>query len=659
MYSEQSPSALQAVVDFLWSPFRAIKYFYRDLSEIDERLRDDSIAVRALTIFLMPFRLVGGFLSLMVQNWPTSRSGFAAIAGIPAFFTLLGLLGAWVLVDYVRNDSWRISTNQAYFEHNVETHSENPESALAYAKKLVEIDPNDVKLKYQLGLAQERAGNLFAANDAMVSIAPIVPLDEVTKVVETETETAEFDPGDPDAPIVLADPDNVNDEDDSDEAANMMEAHIWRANYLARGKTLEEFQEVIAEAENHLQIAIAQDPERLTAKSQLANLYMNYAKLLDEESPERLEYLIKADETFREIIEFDSPDGRNGSAQITTLGPSVLVRKQLEAIDPEAYSTDKEIIRVRSSVDNFLQLANRYKLQDTRLWLILMNSAGEIRQFDFAAKIADQALKVVESPEGRRDLVNAKSFILQKAALSINNFDEFESYRDRFIYLCEAIKAAPAENRNYLFLLQFIGKENQPPSIQLARQLGLASPGDAVPINPEWLYRLSLEAEYTGIVTSMIGLQEFHEGDNEAGIKNWNVAQQFNLATREFIAKLMETMMLAGQDKLDHLDSILSESLLIYPEAIRMRMLRGLFYTKEKKFQQAIDDYRIVLESKPNEVLLHQRVKSCYLYLGQRQAAAAEQEIIDTKVARLPEERRLKVQEMLRKMENNQPVAVE
>ena len=618
MYSEQSPSALQALFDFLWSPFRTISSFYRDLSQIEDRLRDDSLAVRVMAMITMPFRLLGGFLSLMVQNWPTSRSGFAAVAGIPAFFTLLGLLGAWVLVDYVRNDSWRVATNQAYYDLNAQNHADTPESALAYAKKLVEIDPNDDKLKFQLGVAEMRNGNPLAADDAMRSIAPATP---------------------------------------KEDEIGLARAHIWRAGYLVSNKTADEFKAVIAKAENHLQLAIASDEGNLTGKSQLAYLYMNYAGKLDESDPERLEYLVKADKAFREIIEDGSQDAENSSVQITTLSPSVLVRKQLEALDPETYSIESEIQRVRKSVSKFLQLATRYRLQDIRLWLILINSASEIRQFDFAVDIADQGLKVIESREGRQGLTTAKSLTLRKAALNINNFDDFESYRDRFIYLCDAVRSLPTDKSNYLLLLQYIGNENPKPTLKLARELGLAKPGDAVPIKPEWLYRVSVDVKYTGLVTSLIGLEELHSGNTESAIKNWYVAQQFDLSTREFIAKILETMLLAKQDKLDNLDLIFSEALLVYPEATRLRMLRGLNYTKEKKFQAAIDDFRMVLNTRPNEILLHQRIKACYQYMGQRQAAADEQKIIDAKIERLPEEYQLQLREMLLKMEENDLLA--
>ena len=615
MHSEKSPSFLQAFLDFLWSPFRTIKHFYADLAQVDERLRDDSIAVRMVAIIATPFRLLGGFISMMVQNWPTSRSGAAAIAGLPAFFTLLGLLGAWVLTDYIRNEAWRVRTNQAYYDLNVQARSDTPESALTYARKLVEIDPNDTKLKYQLGVAEMRAGNPIAANDAMTSIAP---------------------------------------ENPEDDKAGLPIAHVWRSSYLVQNKSAEEFKEVIGQAEKHLQLAIDANKENLAGKSQLAYLYMNYANLLEERAPERLEYLEKADETFREIIEDDTVLQSNSTTQILTLSPSTLVRKQLEALAPEKYSLDDEVERVRSSVVNFRRLASRRKLQEIQLWLILINSASEIRDFDLAVEIADQALKIVESPRSQQGLAKAKSLALRKAAMTINNFDDFESYRDRFGYLCEAARAAPADPAAYVLLLQYVGRENPKPNMQIARQLGLSSPGDAVPIKPEWLYRLCVEAKYTGLATAMIGLEEFHLGNNEIGFKSWSVAQQFDISTREFIARLLEVVLLSKNDKLDNLDTILSEALLVYPEAVRIRMLRGLWSTREKKFQAAIDDFRIVLNFMPNDLLLHQRIKSCYLFLGQRAAAADEQKIIDTKLKRMSQDDQVRMQRMFEKLEEGQ-----
>ena len=108
MHSENFSDLPRAILDFLWSPFRTVKYFVRDLSATDDRLVDDSIVIRILALASMPFHLLGGLISLMVQNWPTSRSGIAAIAAIPAAITLMGLLSAWVLADYVRSDAKRI-----------------------------------------------------------------------------------------------------------------------------------------------------------------------------------------------------------------------------------------------------------------------------------------------------------------------------------------------------------------------------------------------------------------------------------------------------------------------------------------------------------------------------------------------------------------------
>lgn len=630
MHSEKS-EFLQVIFDFLGSPFRTIQLFIQDLSRIDDRLRDDSIAVRLLAMAMIPFKLFAGFLSLMVQNWPTSRSGVAAVLGVPAFLAALGLLGAWIAADYFRPDSQRIGTNQGYLELNLEKFNTTQnllknssvgldrdflekdakkfaKSALAYGQKLVEIDPEDVNLKYQLGLSLARAENLVAANDTMKSIAP-------------------------------------------DDEQGHLEAHLWRARYLSQGKSAEEVKASLGLIEKHLAMASEADKENLNGKAQLANTYMAYANLLEDESGERLQYLEKADEVFREIIADKTESSANTSTKLSILGPSVLIRKQLEAVAPEKYSVETEIDRVKGRISSLLGLAMRHNPDSLPLWLLLVNSASEIRQFDFAVSIANQGIRSAESPETKRGLIQTKSLTLRKAALSINKFDDFEMYKKRFFYLCEAVRTNPAEPSNYLLLLQFVGKENDKPTIQLARELGLAEPGDAVPIKPEWLRRACIETKYTGFLNTMIGIHEFHLGDDESAIKSWTVAQQFDPSIRDFISKLFELSIMAKQDKLENFETMITEALQTYPEAVRIRMLRGTFYFRDKQFDKAIDDFRIILESNPNEVILHQRIKTCYQYMGKRSAANAEQTVIDTKLKKMPEEQQLRLRQLLQKLE--------
>ena len=630
MHSEKS-EFFEVIFDFLSSPFRTISLFIQDLSRVEDRLQDDSIVVRAMTLAMIPFRLLSGFLSLMVQNWPTSRSGTAAILGVPAFFTLVGLLGAWVFADKFRSDTQRVSVNKGYCKFNQEnfTLSQNllqqaslqtdkdslqaevdtfAKSALAYSQKLVEIDPQDVDLKYQLGLSQARTGKLLLANDTMKSIAP-------------------------------------------DDEQGHLEAHLWRANYFSRYTTAEGLKSSLGLIEKHLAMAIAADPENLAGKAQLAKTYMLYANLLEEESGERLNYLEKSDEIFREIIDDETESRTNSSIKISILNPSVLIRKQLAAVAPEKYSVDTEVFRVKARISSLLNVAKRYNSDSLPLWLLLINSASEIQQFDFAVDIANQGLKLAESPATKQGIIKAKSFTFRKAALSINKFDDFEMYKKRFFYLCDAVRSNPIEPSNYVLLTQFVGKENDKPTIQLARQLGLSEPGDAVPIKIEWLRRACVETRYSGFLNSMIGVHEFHIGENESAIKSWTIAQQFDPSTRELISKLFELNILSKQNKLENFETMMTESLRTYPEAVRIRMLRGTYAFRQKEFQKAIDDFRIILETNPDELILHQRIKTCYQFMGDRAAATAEQDIIDIKLNKLPLEQQQQNRQMLQKME--------
>ena len=199
----------------------------------------------------------------------------------------------------------------------------------------------------------------------------------------------------------------------------------------------------------------------------------------------------------------------------------------------------------------------RHYPDNLQLWRLLTDSASEIRQFDFAIEIANLGLRSAQSLETKQGLLKTKSITFKKAALSINKFDDFEMYKKRFFYLCEAVRVDPREPANYLLLLQFIGNENEKPTIQLARQLGLSEPGDAVPIKPEWLRRAGVETKYTGFLNTMIGIQEFHLGNNEAGNLSWTVAQQFAPTSRDFISSLFEFYVRSRQDKLNNFETCL------------------------------------------------------------------------------------------------------
>jgi len=598
MHSEKS-EFLQDTLDFIGSPVRTIKLWTQDLSRVDERLRDDSIVVRLLALATMPFRLFAGFLSMMVQNWPTSRSGLAAILGVPAFFTLIGLLGAWTAAEKLRSNTVRIGVAQGFAKLNLEAFAKNKNlansaqgfvkeeleeqaqqyanSALTYGEKLVELDPEDINLKFELGLAKERAGDAFGANNIMMGIAP-------------------------------------------DDEQGYLQAHLWRAQYLVQGKSAEEVKASLGLIEKHLAMASAADKESIAGKAGLAQIYMTYANLLENEPEERLKYLEKADEEFREIIA-DKNDNH-------------------------------ETARVKHRISELRKYAVNDYSEEIGLWKLLADSASEIGEFDFAVEIINQGLKVAEGVETKRGLQKIKSLVLRRAALTITKFDDFEMYKKRLFYLCDATRFNPLDRSNYILLLQFIGKENEKPTIEFARRLGLSDPGDAVPIKPEWLRRACTETKYTVYLNTLIGIHEFHLGNNEAALLSWTVAQQFAPNSRDFISNTFEHHLRTKQDKLNNFETMLTEFLKAYPEAIRSRMLRGSYYFQQKNFQKAIDDFRVITDADPKELMVHQRIKTCYQYMGQRSAANAEQEIIETKLSRLTDDHRQQAEQALQRLED-------
>jgi hypothetical protein len=517
-----------------------------------------------------------------------------------------------MLADYVYNEARMVGTNQSYYEFNTQTNADSPESALSFAKKLVEVDPTSIELKYQLGLAYQKAGRDFAAADVMRSIAP-------------------------------------------DEKMGFPAAHIWRATYLSANKNLEQLQETIGLARKQVDLAIqAEEAEssKLTGKFQQAALSMKYADLLEDGSPERFEALEEADKIFREL-ESDE-DEENFSLRLSSLRPSSRVRKQLEAIDPENYNSANESLRVKRFIDRLMPIASRFYADRIDLWLQLVNSATETRDFEYALNIVEQAFKATDSVETKRGLLQVKSMVLRRAAIEINKFDQRDAYAQRLEYLCQATKAMPVENANYFLLLQFIGKENPAPTVQFARVNGLTAPGDAVPINTQWLLESSVYTKHSAIINLLLGLQYFHEGKFEDAEKSWEVAQRYDRSSRELLYKFCDLISVRYASKFENVEQMLSTAIKMYPEAVRFYSSRGVHYKFQRKFADAISDFEKVLSNDSNQVVIHKLIKICYEYMGNRAAADAKEKTIQELLAQLPVEAQSKTIQMLQKLDENE-----
>lgn len=638
MPANSSNSLLQSTAEFFYSPFKVLNAFYRDLAEIDDRLHDDSIVVRLVCLVTIPFRMLGGLISLMVQSWPTSRSGRAFIIGAPALLTMAAAMGAWMLADYVYNEARMFNTNTAYYNLNLQTHPDTPESALSFAKKLVEIDPTSEELKYQLGIAFARAKQLPEAADIMRSLAP-------------------------------------------DNETGFPAAHIWRANYLSTDKTIDELKQTMGSAQEHLELAMAAEPNKAMGKFQQAMLYAKFANLSEEGSAERLDALVKADKFFQEIQGIKDPvanpddteqtSGEADDSQDSTdqyqgkenfdirfrsLRPSTRIRKQLESIDSTKYDSAKETERVKRFVQSLMPLALRFNADRIQLWAQLVNVAAESRDFDYTLSIIDQAFEAAKLDDTKRDLFRLKSLVQRRAAISINEFSDHDAYHKRLIYLCQAIQSAPTDDINYSLLLQYVGNENPTPTTQFARANGLITPGEAVPVKFDWLLKSSADPKHTDIINLLIGLQQFHDGDLKSALKSWEVAERFNRRTREFLIKFCDQLAVRSTGKLNNVETILTQAIRSFPESPRFLSTRGLYFKNQQKFDLAILDFRKVLAKNPSDIILHKLIQFCFEYMGKPAEVSAEEQLLQSKLASMPPEAQSRAMQVLQQIEKNETV---
>jgi tetratricopeptide (TPR) repeat protein len=593
MQSDDTPNFIESFIEAIGAPGNTVKRFYQDLANIDESLLDDSIVVRILAILATPFRLLGSFLSFVANDWATTRSGLAFFLGAPVVLTLIVALGIWLLADRIYNQARMVGTNQAYFQLNSADDS-RPESALAYAKKLVEIDPNSEHL-YQLGVAYANCDDMARAKDIMLKISP-----------NTE---AGFIPG-----------------------------HIWRATNISSDIEIDDAeasQDVFATAIHQLQMAIDANPEDQLALLNLGDLHLNYASILGSGSPARLEHLLAADKVFREILEDDTVTGQNGSTRIRALRPSVRTRKLLEQIDPTKYDTASEVRRVRSTLENLLKNALRYNSNSFPLWAAMISAAMEIDDFDYALSLAEQGLEAAADPETRIRLQKAGASVLRRAAISQTNPTEFPQYDKRLMYACKAIEYSPSDFSGYSLLLDFIGNENDVLPLEVARKIGLSYQPEPVPINIDWLIRSEAAVKHAGIINLLVGLQDIHKGKLETAQDFWLTADQFDVNSSKFLMKIIEVLSVMPNKKFDNKLEMIDIALKNYPELDQLRVIRGGVLKKEQRYEEAIVAFKQFLAKSPNQLLIRQQLIFCLQHIGLDEEAVEQERLLNQTLNKL------------------------
>lgn len=587
----------------LTGPFRMVIRSLMDLVDRDDAMHvDQSPFSRGLAWLTLPFRLLWGFLVFMVQAWPPSRSGVAFLKGGPAVLGLgvfsVGLLTA----DLLMTEARRIGTTQGYLAYQVSNSPDQPEYAMIFAEKLVELKPDNPEHLYQLGLAYDRLDNAVKANDIMSFIA-------------------------------------------FDNRPGYALAHVWRSQFYLRSKLvkldLESREEL---ARKHLGLAVEVSPDSQAANFDLAQLYLSQAARMEKGSAEYIAILELAIENLGTVA-----DGNLTGIRLMAVPQMVELQLELGKDDDARRRLNNEIIT--------LQTIARRRPDIYEIWFAMIKCAILLKDYPEAVRIVSQGIQLANDNETKRKIYQLASHIYVEKSGDFTDMSNRTQYRNRLNSLCEAIRLNQTNRIVYLKMLDFIGKKrtaepivdqstkNKQQDSVAGRRIDFSGANDL------WLNDSIVGCPAPGVVHALLGMREISKGNVSEGEKHWRMAEQQFQRTQFVINNLIDVAAKERPDEFSNILDMVTLGIELFPDQPVFYQTRGVFLLNQGKIDEAIKDLVYASEQLPSMISLHKYLITCYEKLGDDQKALEQEIILEAKLNELDAIDRRRVEEAIRRLD--------
>jgi hypothetical protein len=580
---------------------RAITDFF-ELSESE--FQDQSAGGIALALLLLPVRLLWGFIVFMVTSWTTSRHSLPFLLGLPAvLFGLVAVAAIWA-VDF-KGESRGVAFTNHYYQVATEEGSANydPQAALLYAKKLVELRPYQTsrEFKYQLGLSYERAKKLDQAYDVMRSLAPDVEIDDL-KVVSGD-----------------------------EGARSRSQAYFWFAKYYYNNELSklpdDERRQLI---QKNLRLAYKADPTHVLAVVMLAGVSREDAVALKAEA-EKLRKAgddIQADQKEKMAVQLNLDAERffNEAIDLPLERPeqlyaSITVIEMLQ--EQEKHSQART---------TGLRFINKHRADASRMpnvlpfWVSLVRTCILIDEFDQAEEFLNLGYQLAQHPDVRNALLLVGAQLEVKRAEKFSNMDDEREFTERLFSLCNAIRTYYGTEPAYVELLYYID------------EFDLESEKDS------WL-RNSIIADgereaakntgISGVIHVVLGLRDVIWDDKKSGKKHWEIAGQQFLFSPHSIDMFIQIY--AREKKLDSQarNDLISVAIELFPQSPQFYVTRGRYALEDEQFEKALKDLKFAEVRIPENLGLLEDLATIHEKLGDEDGVTSYRRKIEKLQARL------------------------
>ena len=557
------------MMDVVTSPFRALQDWVRDALQGDDSIRtgEGSSIVRML---MLPFRLLWGFAVFMVQAWTTSRSGFAFIRALPAM-SVMTLAGAciWFFSTFV-NASFS-PTTQYHRMHRANSR-ENPEYALMFSKKMVDLKPESLQAKFLMAEDYATAGDTEEAVRIMKYLTEVKTTDYGTGEIRIATDEGENAAG--------------------KHADGFPDAHIWMSRYYQRKQIADGMSDELTQASMyHLSKAVEQDSENVLAKISLADLYLAQSRSVEEGSEEYRKSLESARDSLVDLTNRDF-----------TRIEQVMAMPQLVDIYVKL-GDDAGAKRTLNSAVNRVAMIARRNPEVFEIWLSLVQAAVAMKEYEQAQEFIREGYQTVQTRETRLKIVRLSSLVFLQNADDFKLMRNEQEFRLRLFALCNAIKANPRDIGIYQRLVEYIDIDAGQPEREAWLQNSIVgqSPEDKCPI--------------PGVVHILIGTREIIRGNVVEGQEYWRIGQH-EYKTAQLVVHRLIAVAAQSEEGFPHVDEMVSLAIEMFPDQPMLYETRGAIHKKEGRIEDALLDFNVVVERIPDSITVHQHMADCYVALG-------------------------------------------
>ncbi len=422
---------------------------------------------------------------------------------------------------------------------------------------------------------------------------------------------------------------------DSTETKEVDEAEVLLARQLIRKNREEGFDESRhQQALELLLAAIDADAENLRAKVNLVDLYLVRDKSLEDGTDPKIENLkhalkwlesITADENFTQMEQV--------LAMPQLVNVYVMLGEEAKAKQALSAASSKLLTIAKKNPEIY------------EIWFSLVQCATVVKDYEMANEFIKTAYQTVKTQEVRRKVMQLASLVYIQNADDFKDISTEANFRNRLFALCKAIAMNPRDVKIYDRMVEYLDVEVD------------AEKRDV------WLRNSVLDCPIPGVVHILIGARSLLRDNVNEGKAHWDIAKQ-QFGTTEFVTHRLLSIAIRKNPKCGE-GKLLDGAILLFPDQYMLYETRGTIKKREamlllgqqnqqaakQKFEEAIEDFKIVVEKVPTLITANKHLADCYEKIGDTDNMAIHTKRVSDALDKVDEKKRQLYQKVLDKMQ--------